>query len=142
VRGRFPFRTRLSLPATLHAVEDAVRQVRRAARRAGLSDEAKTDLEIATREAMANAIRHGAELQREGRVFVRCYAGPQAGILIAVRDWGNGFDPAEIPDPRADDRRHLGHGRGILLMRSLTDWAEHRRGGREVLLYKARPSQD
>jgi len=53
-----------------------------------------------------------------------------------VRDQGPGFDPARVPDPRHPDRRHLHHGRGLLLMRELMDRVEYRRGGREVLLFK------
>ena len=70
-------------------------------------------------------------------MFLRCYAGPRAGILVAVRDEGQGFDPDKVPDPRAADRRQLTHGRGLLLMRELMDRVEYRKGGREVLLYKA-----
>ena len=58
-------------------------------------------------------------------------------MLILVRDQGNGFDPNKVPDPRDADRMHLHHGRGLFLMRALMDYVEFRRGGCEVLLYKA-----
>jgi serine/threonine-protein kinase RsbW len=98
----------------------------------------RADLEIAVREALANAILHGNGLHKAKRVFVRCYGGPHAGLLVLVRDQGAGFDPSHVPDPRHPDRRHLHHGRGLLLMRELMDRVEYRRGGREVLLYKNR----
>ena len=58
------------------------------------------------------------------------------GFIIAVRDEGPGFDPAQVPDPRREDRLHLTHGRGIFLMRELMDHIQHRKGGREIVLYK------
>lgn len=98
--------------------------------------ESRSDLEIAVREALANAILHGNQLHKGKRVYLRCYAGPSTGLLILVRDQGPGFNPAHVPDPRHPDRRHLHHGRGLLLMRELMDRVEYRRGGREVLLFK------
>jgi len=56
--------------------------------------------------------------------------------LVLVRDEGAGFEPAEIPDPRNNDRLQLDHGRGLFLMRALMDQVEYRRRGREVLLFK------
>lgn len=120
----------------MDALNTAVWEVRRAAKKAGLKDEALNDLEIVIREAVVNAVEHGSIPAAADRVFLRCYAGPD-GVLIAVRDWGNGFDPQDVPDPRNEDRIHLSHGRGLLMMRSLMDFAEHRHGGREIVLYKS-----
>ena len=97
----------------------------------------RADLEIALREALANAIAHGNGSRPGRKVFLRCYGGPRAGILIAVRDEGNGFDPDAVPDPRSVDRRQLAHGRGLLLMRELMDALEFRRGGTEVVLFRS-----
>lgn len=105
--------------------------------RCGFSEELRTDLEIALHEALANAMEHGNDGRARRRIFLRCYGGPRAGILIAVRDEGPGFDPDAVPDPRERDRRELAHGRGLFLMRELMDDVTFRRGGREVVLYRA-----
>jgi serine/threonine-protein kinase RsbW len=131
------FRVRLSLPSTRPALDGAVARVSRIASKCGCSDDRRVDLEIALREALANAIQHGNGSIPRRKVFLRCYAGPNAGIFIAIRDEGTGFDPKTIPDPRTADRKHLHHGRGLLLMRGLTDEMLHRRGGREVVLVNA-----
>jgi len=96
----------------------------------------RADVEIAVREALANAFIHGNGLCRAKRVLLRCYGGPRSGLLVLVRDQGPGFDPARVPDPRHPGRIELHHGRGLLLMRELMDCVEYRRGGREVLLLK------
>ena len=46
-------------------------------------------------------------------------------------------DPESVPDPRAEERWLAEHGRGLLLMRELLDHVEYRKGGSEVVLYKA-----
>jgi serine/threonine-protein kinase RsbW len=135
VRHDLPHRLRVWLPSTHPAIRSAVHEVRRLAARCGCPESRKADLEIALREALANAISHGNGLRPGRKVFLRCYGGPRAGIVIVVRDEGNGFDPDAVPDPRSVDRRHLEHGRGLLLMRELMDALEFRRGGSEVVLF-------
>jgi serine/threonine-protein kinase RsbW len=135
-RHRLDQRLRIWLPCSTAALNRAAGRVRRLAARGGFSSAELPDVEIAVREALANAVRHGNGRVPHGRIFLRCYAGAGAGILIAVRDQGPGFDPAAVPDPRAADRQHLPHGRGLLIMRTLMDRVEHRHGGREVVLYK------
>jgi serine/threonine-protein kinase RsbW len=125
------------LPSTHAALNRAVARVRRLLRTCGCTEDTRTDVEIAVREALANAIRHGNDTDASTRVFLRCYGG-EGGILVAVRDQGDGFDPDGVPDPRSPDRMHLSHGRGLLLMRELMDWVEFRHGGREVVLYRGR----
>jgi serine/threonine-protein kinase RsbW len=135
-RHGLPFRLRLSLPSTTAALNRGVVRVRRLANRCGCSKDDQADLEIALREALANAIRHGNGARARSRVFLRAYCGPDAGIFILVRDEGPGFDPDQVPDPREEGRKELDHGRGLLLMREMMDRVVFRRGGREVLLYR------
>ena len=137
IRRDYSIRFRWHVPSTKQALNDAVEEVLRVARRGGCVGARRADLEISLREALANAIIHGNGLHESKRVFVRCYAVPKRAILIVVRDEGEGFDPEQVPDPRDEDRMHLNHGRGLLLMRELMDHVEYRKNGREVLLFKS-----
>ena len=134
-RRDYSLRFRLSLPSTKPALNRAVRQVLRMARNCGYRVDDRADLEIALREALANAMIHGNDLQRAKRIYLRCYGNPNSSMMIFVRDEGPGFDPKRVPDPRQSDRLHLDNGRGLFLMRELMDYVEYRKGGREVLLY-------
>jgi anti-sigma regulatory factor (Ser/Thr protein kinase) len=134
---RFRFRLRLWLPDTAQALNLGVRRILQMARSCGCGVERMADLEIATREALANAMIHGNGRSAEKRVLLRCYGEPEMGLLIVIRDEGSGFDPASVADPRQDDRRHLPHGRGLFLMRRLMDFVDYRKGGREVILFQA-----
>jgi len=137
VRRDYSIRFRWSVASTKEALNGAVNNVLRVARRGGCVGARRADLEISLREALANAIIHGNDLHESKRVFLRCYAVPGSAVLIVVRDEGDGFDPEQVPDPRNADRMHLHHGRGLLLMRELMDHVEYRKDGREVLLFKS-----
>ncbi len=136
-RRRLVLRFRTLLPSTREAINIAVAKVMKVAREAGCIASEVADVEIAVREALANAIIHGNEGRPDKKVLLRCYGDPDDGILLAIRDQGKGFDPSAVPDPRSAERLELPHGRGIFLMHELMDHAEHRKGGREVVLYKA-----
>jgi serine/threonine-protein kinase RsbW len=136
-RRRLVLRFRTVVPSTREGINAAVAKVMRIARGAGCLASEVADVEIALREALANAVFHGNQGLPEKKVLLRCYADPDDGILLAIRDEGEGFDPSAVPDPRAAERLTLTHGRGIFLMHELMDHAEHRKGGREVVLYKA-----
>ena len=135
-RRSFVFRFRRSFTSTTDGINRTVKDIMKRARLTGCLADHQAELEIALREALANAVMHGNQQDDKKKVLVRAYCDPSQGFVIAVRDEGNGFDPAAVPDPRAEDRRHLSHGRGIFLMRELMDHIEHRKGGREVVLFK------
>ena len=136
-RGRLSVRLRRFFPSTKQAINVAVRDVLTLSRRCGCLRDDQADLEIALREALANAITHGNAFDVSKRIVLRCYGAPGGEIIVLVRDEGDGFDPTEVPDPRQRGRIHLDHGRGLLLMRELMDYVEYRRAGREVLIYKS-----
>lgn len=138
-RKGLTLRWRERLESTTASINHAVREVLRRARAAkALKRDASPEVEIALREALANAVFHGNEGDPSRRVFLRVYGGSEWGLLVAVRDDGPGFDPARVPDPREGDRLELTHGRGVFLMKELMDHVEWRKDGREVVLFKQR----
>lgn len=129
-------RIQFAVPSSHDGIVEAVRRVMKVAAGLRCRRSDRADLEIALREALANAVFHGNRADPTKRVFLTCSLSHSRGMVLAVRDQGEGFDPEEIPDPREQDRLFLHHGRGLLLMRALMDRVEHRHGGREVVLFK------
>jgi serine/threonine-protein kinase RsbW len=75
------------------------------------------DVEVALREALANAVLHGNQQNIYKRAFIRCHI--RFGKLsIIVQDEGAGFDPTNLPDPTDIANISSSHGRGIYLMRA------------------------
>ena len=89
-RREYDHRLRTHMPSTKQALNEAVGRVLKIARDCGCLDDGEADLEIALREALANAIIHGNAYGATKRIFLRCYAAPSSGILIIVRDEGPG----------------------------------------------------
>ena len=84
-------------------------------------DGSELDIEIALREAIANAVIHGNDEDPEKRVHVTCSCSMDREVLLRIRDEGEGFDSCALPDPADEKNLLLTHGRGIRLMQTLMD---------------------
>jgi len=93
-------------------------------------------VELALREAVANAILHGNRMDARKLVHVRCCCEGAKGVFIVIRDQGSGFDPNHVPDPLAVENLDAEHGRGIHLMKLAMDEVSFERGGTEVHIRK------
>lgn len=143
--GRTPGRARKSVrleaPSRIEIVEAVDALVGRLAAAAGSEPDFAQDVQLATHEAVINAIVHGNHLDETRRATVLLSLLPTA-IEIRVRDEGDGFDPARVPDPCAAENVCRNSGRGLLLMRMLMDEVtvrRLRRGGTEVKMLKRLP---
>jgi serine/threonine-protein kinase RsbW len=105
-------------------------------RKCGCVAEGETDVEIALREALANAIIHGNQEHPRKRVHVICRCEPKR-VSIAVKDEGRGFDIDKLADPTAPENIGAVHGRGIYLMKALMDDVRFEEGGAVVHMRKS-----
>lgn len=102
---------------------------------AGLSEERIPLFIVAVTEALSNAILHGNRQQKDKSVRMRFRFLPADKLLIVeVQDEGEGFDPANLPDPTQGENLLRESGRGIFLMRNLADEVHFHQGGRCVEL--------
>jgi serine/threonine-protein kinase RsbW len=119
----------------LNEIQDKVMEV---VKRLPCAPKELDDITIALREALANAILHGNQNDPAKHVLVACFCECETagGLLLVVRDEGEGFDLSAVPDPRGAEAIHSWHGRGIYLMRHFMDEVRFENGGSEVLLRK------
>ena len=94
------------------------------------------EIEMALREALANAVVHGCKADPAKKIECSVTADRQHGITIVVRDPGAGFDPNSIPSPTEDSNLHAEHGRGILLINKLMDEVKHESNGTVIRMRK------
>lgn len=85
-----------------------------------LDDESRHWVDLAVREAVANAIKHGNRLDSDKRVEIDLELTDEE-VVIRVRDQGEGFDPGSVTDPLAPENRLRPDGRGIFYMQKLMD---------------------
>jgi len=99
--------------------------------------EQEEDVEMALREALANAVLHGNQQDAGKRVYVHCRLELCGELSVIIRDEGTGFDPNNLADPVDSANLTSTHGRGIYLMRALMDDVRFEQGGTEVHMRKS-----
>jgi serine/threonine-protein kinase RsbW len=105
---------------------------------ASFSEDDRFAIETALREALANAVLHGAKCDASKLIFGIFTCEPDGSVTIVVRDPGPGFDPNHVPDPLHRDNLSSDHGRGLYLIRQLMDEVHFAHGGREIQMQKHR----
>ncbi len=111
---------RIALPRIPDIELVALEGLDRLARHLGIADEKIGEAKIAVTEAIINALEHsGAQTPM---VKVEFHMTPKE-LIILVRDFGKGFEPASIEDPNIETKMGSKHKRGwgLKLMRSLAD---------------------
>ena len=92
--------------------------------------------DAALREALANAVVHGCKGDPEKKIECCVACDETRGVLIVIRDPGQGFDPDTIPSPIHGQNIFETHGRGIYLINQLMDEVRFERGGTEIHMIK------
>jgi serine/threonine-protein kinase RsbW len=128
----------IKLPSRIESVEEAAATADEFARQRGLGDEVIFAVDLAIRESVANAVKHGNKFDESKDVEIT-FNDSSRGFEIAVRDQGEGFTIDDIPDPRNPENLMKADGRGILFMRSFMDeveWSVLPGGGLVVKMLK------
>jgi serine/threonine-protein kinase RsbW len=132
-------RLELSMKSEIDAISPFVDELMLKIRETHCDPGSEFAIELALREALANAVLHGNREDSEKKVHVLCECDEGSGVSLVVRDEGPGFDPGAVPDPLAPENLGAEHGRGILLMKQFMDEIHFEGGGTEVHM-KKRPS--
>lgn len=135
--ARLRLQLRVTLAADRNAVDAVVDQVMQAVRQTNCVDHDKEDaIELSLLEALANAVVHGAK--EDPTKIVECLVAcdEERGVLIIVRDPGNGFDPNGIPTCTVGENLYSSHGRGIFLINQLMDEVKFTKNGTEIRMVK------
>jgi serine/threonine-protein kinase RsbW len=93
-------------------------------------------IELALREALANAVLHGCNADPSKRIECSVTSDEDRGILIVVRDPGKGFDATKVSSPTNEQNLFSEHGRGIFLINTLMDEVQYERNGAEIHMRK------
>jgi len=126
----------VSMAADVAAITPVVTWVMRLVGELEYATGKEFEIEMALREALANAILHGCKGDPTKKIECSVKGDREDGILIVVRDPGNGFDPKSIPSPTDDSNLNSDHGRGILLISKLMDEVKHERNGTVIRMRK------
>jgi serine/threonine-protein kinase RsbW len=127
---------RQSLSSKVAAISPFVDQLMRFVLYFRRADGSEIDIEMAVREALANAVIHGNGDDSCKSVYVTCRCYMDGEVSIMVRDQGRGFDSNAVLDPTLPENLLFTHGRGIYLMKTLMDEVSFEEGGSVVRMRK------
>ncbi len=124
----------ITLPADFQSLVDVENLVDRVCQTVGVQEDAFGNVLIAVTEAVNNAISHGNEENPSLSIAVAVGEAPDS-FCFTVKDEGKGFDYHNLPDPTAPENILKENGRGIFLMKNLSDEIEFNDSGNEVTIY-------
>jgi len=130
----------IELPSRLESVDEAATIADEFAKGRGFGDEVTFAVDLAIRESVANAVKHGNKFDESKKVGITL-SDTSNGLEIVVRDQGSGFSVEDIPDPTDPENLLKANGRGILFMRTFMDeveWSNAENGGLAVKMLKRR----
>jgi serine/threonine-protein kinase RsbW len=131
---------RLVLPSKLESIDEAVSTAINFANEIGFGEDAIFPIDLAVREVVANAIKHGNKFDETKQVEITLDEIDE-GFEITVRDFGEGFLVESVPDPTNPENLLKASGRGILFMNNFMDkveWFQAEKGGTIVKMLKKR----
>jgi len=88
-------------------------------------------ISVATIEAFQNALIHGNQNDPD-KIIIVDFQKTSTGVSFTVKDEGDGFDHLAIPDIKDDGKEKTFPGRGIFLIKSLSDNVTFNEKGNEV----------
>lgn len=98
-----------------------------------LEDDIYGNIMIAVTEAVNNAIKHGNASNSRKNVYLSLILNDNL-LKFTIKDEGQGFNYKNLPDPTAPENLEKPGGRGIFLMKHLSDEVEFKEGGKVVEL--------
>lgn len=98
-----------------------------------INDDQYGNIMISVTECISNAIVHGNKSESSRLVHLDLQMEP--GLLrCSIEDEGNGFDFNQLPDPTDPANLEKVGGRGIFLMKHLSDEVKFEEGGKKTVL--------
>jgi serine/threonine-protein kinase RsbW len=124
---------RIDIPALSENIRMIESFIDNAKEKYKLNDDIYGNIMIAVTEAVNNAIRHGSRNDSSKNVSLSLSL-EEGLIKFKIEDEGIGFDHDNLPDPTSPENIEKPGGRGIFLMKHLSDEVAFADGGRIVEL--------
>jgi serine/threonine-protein kinase RsbW len=130
------FKLQVTLAADKAAVDSVAQRIMTCIRDKDCAAGKEQEIELVLSEALANAVIHGAKSDVSKIVECDVACDANHSLLIVLRDPGDGFDPAAIPNPVVGENIYSGHGRGVYLITQLMDEVKFLKNGTEIHMIK------
>jgi len=120
-----------SSPCQIKYIENFVQSLKS---KCNLHQEVHDNILISLTEAVNNAIFHGNK-QNEKKFVDICCEEKRKKLVIRISDEGVGFNPNSIADPTLPANLECYGGRGVFIMKELSDKIEFLDNGRTIKMH-------
>jgi serine/threonine-protein kinase RsbW len=124
---------KIAIPSITENIRIIESFIDNAKERFNLNDDIYGNIMIAVTESVNNAIMHGNKNDKSKNVTLSLSLN-QNIINFTIIDEGNGFDFQNLPDPTSPENIDKPSGRGIFLMKHLSDEVNFKNAGSMVEL--------
>jgi serine/threonine-protein kinase RsbW len=124
---------KISIPSLIENIQIIESFIDNAKEDFEINDDLYGNIMISVTECISNAIVHGNQSESSKLVHLELQMEP--GLLrCSIEDEGNGFDFNQLPDPTDPENIEKVGGRGIFLMKHLSDEVKFEEGGKKTVL--------
>ena len=124
---------KISIPSLIENIQVIESFIDNAKEAFEIDDDLYGNIMISVTECISNAIVHGNQSESSKLVHLELQMEP--GLLrCSIEDEGNGFDFNQLPDPTDPENIEKVGGRGIFLMKHLSDEVKFEEGGKKTVL--------
>ena len=127
----FHMKTSLSFESDINNIKPIEKFIDSLCSEYNISEEVYGNILIATLEAVKNAIVFGNKNDKSKPVGISAYTANDC-LIISVKDSGKGFDYDNLPDPTLPENIEKLSGRGVFLIKNLTDKTEFLDNGSRI----------
>lgn len=124
---------KISIPSLIENIQVIESFIDNAKEDFEINDDMYGNIMISVTECISNAIIHGNHSNADKMVHLELQM--QQGLLkCSIEDEGSGFDYSNLPDPTEPENIEKLGGRGIFLMRNLSDDVKFEENGKKTIL--------
>lgn len=99
-----------------------------------LPDDLYANISVCVIEAVSNSIQHGNANDVTKLVLLE-YSNDENKLIFTISDEGSGFDLDNVPDPTLPENLENFKGRGIFLIKNLSDKVSFENRGSKIIIY-------
>lgn len=124
---------KISIPSLIDNIKIIESFIDNAREKFDINDDIYGNIMISVTECISNAILHGNQSDKEKLVHLELMAEDDK-LNFVIEDEGNGFEIDNLPDPTAPENIEKPGGRGIFLIKHLSDEVKFENQGKKTIL--------
>ncbi|KPQ17526.1 ATP-binding protein [Algoriphagus sp. NF] len=124
---------KISIPSLIDNIKIIESFIDNAREKFDINDDIYGNIMISVTECISNAILHGNQSDKEKLVHLELMAEDDK-LSFVIEDEGNGFEIDNLPDPTAPENIEKPGGRGIFLIKHLSDEVKFENQGKKTIL--------